>query len=126
MKKNLRLIKSLIDENFSTTKKRRFTVYIFTIYIYILIYLHHLGHEDDDYRLMITSDSVSHSGSVELNTPGLYPSTCVEITLDGLAVTAVLQANHINDYEGGSGTSTSFDYAPQVYMYNHPLTTPGL
>ncbi len=56
-----------------------------------------------------------YSGSLELNSPGLYHSTCVEIALDGIAVTSVLQANHINDYEGGSGTSTSFDYAPQVH-----------
>lgn len=74
------------------------------------------GHEEDDHRLMITGETASQSGSLELNTPGLYPSTCVEIALDGLAVTAVLQANHVNDYEGGSGTSISFDYAPQVHL----------
>ena len=66
---------------------------------------------------MIIGETGAHSGSLELNTPGLYPSTCVEITLDGLAVNAVLQSSHINDYEGGSGTSTSFDYAPQVQLY---------
>ena len=52
--------------------------------------------------------------SLELNNPGLYPSTCIELSLDGLAVTTVLQATHINDYEGASGSSISFDYVPQV------------
>ena len=52
--------------------------------------------------------------SLELNCPEMYPSTCVELLLDGLAVTAVLKASHINDYEGATGTSVSFDYTPQV------------
>lgn len=83
----------------------------------IFKYLRIIGYEDDDYRLMIMSESDSSQfGSLELNTSGLYPSTCIEIMLDGLAVTAVLQASHINDYEGGSGTSTSFDYVPQVHV----------
>ena len=72
-----------------------------------------IGHEDDDYRLMMNGESIH---SIELNSPGLYPSTCVQLTLDGLAVTAVLQANHVNDFEGGSGSSISFDYTPQVYL----------
>lgn len=70
-----------------------------------------IGHEHDDYRLMIENSS---GRSLELNNPGLYSSTCVELTLDGLAVTTVLQATHINDYEGASGSSISFDYVPQV------------
>ena len=70
-----------------------------------------IGHETDDYRLMMESDD---GRSLELNNPGLYPSTCIELSIDGLAVTAVLQAGHINDYEGASSTSISFDYAPQV------------
>lgn len=70
-----------------------------------------IGHEHDDFRLMMDTNN---GRSLELNNPGLYPSTCVELTLDGLAVTTVLQATHINDYEGASGSSISFDYAPQV------------
>ena len=70
-----------------------------------------VGHEHDDFRLMMDTNN---GRSLELNNPGLYPSTCVELTLDGLAVTTVLQATHINDYEGASGSGISFDYAPQV------------
>ena len=73
--------------------------------------LGYVGHESDDYRLMMETDD---GRSLELNNPGLYPSTCIELSIEGLAVTAVLQAGHINDYEGASSTSISFDYAPQV------------
>ena len=54
--------------------------------------------------------------SIELNSPGAYPTCCVELTLDGLSVNTVLQSQHINDYEGGSGTGISFDYVPQVLI----------
>lgn len=53
--------------------------------------------------------------SIELNSPGAYPTCCVELTLDGLTVNTVLQSQHINDYEGGSGSGISFDYVPQVF-----------
>ena len=72
-----------------------------------------VGHEDDDHRMMMGDQDVS-GHSLELNNPGLYPFTCVELMVDGLAVTAVLKAHHINDYEGAAGTSVSFDYTPQV------------
>ena len=69
------------------------------------------GHEEDDYRMLTSTEE---GGSLELNNPGLYSTVCVELMVDMLAVNAVLQASHINDYEGASGTSVSFDYAPQV------------
>lgn len=75
-----------------------------------------LGHEEDDYRLMASNEEGS---GLELNNGGLYPSVCVELIVDGLAVTTVLQASHVNDYEGSSSTSISFDYAPQVSEYGH-------
>ncbi len=52
--------------------------------------------------------------SIELNTPGAYPTCCIQLSLDGLSVNTVLQSQHINDYEGASGSSISFDWAPQV------------
>lgn len=54
--------------------------------------------------------------SIEINNPGAYPTCCVQLSLDGLAVNAVLQSPHINDHEGASGTSTSFDWAPQASL----------
>lgn len=53
-------------------------------------------------------------GSIEMNTPGTYPTCCVQLCLDGLAVNTVLQSTHINDYEGVTGGAISFDCAPQV------------
>ena len=53
--------------------------------------------------------------SVEINAPGAYPTCCVQLSLHGLAVNTVLQSHHINDHEGASGSSISFDWAPQVW-----------
>ena len=69
------------------------------------------GREDDDHRLITDAEE---GRSLEINNPGAYPTCCVELSLDGLAVNTVLQSSHINDYEGASGTSISFDWAPQV------------
>ena len=69
------------------------------------------GREDDDHRLITDAEE---GRSLEINNPGAYPTCCIELSLDGLAVNTVLQSAHINDYEGASGTSISFDWAPQV------------
>ena len=74
----------------------------------------YIGREDDDHRLITDAEE---GRSLEINNPGAYPTCCVELSLDGLAVNTVLQSSHINDYEGASGTSISFDWAPQVHMY---------
>jgi DNA polymerase epsilon subunit 1 len=71
------------------------------------------GREDDDYRLITDTEE---GRSVELNSPGAYPTCCVELSLDGLSVNTVLQSQHINDYEGGSGSSISFDCTPQASL----------
>ena len=52
--------------------------------------------------------------SIEINNLGAYPTCCIELSLDNLAVNTVLQSLHINDYEGGSASSVSFDWVPQV------------
>lgn len=57
---------------------------------------------------------VEEGRSVELNAPGAYPACCIQLSLDGLSVNTVLQSVHINDYEGASGSSISFDCTPQV------------
>lgn len=54
--------------------------------------------------------------SIEINNPGAYPTCCVQLSLDGLAVSTVLQSQHINDHEGSSGASISFDWAPQASL----------
>ena len=47
------------------------------------------GREDDDYRLITDTEE---RRSVELNVPGVYPTVCMELSLDGLAVNTVLQS----------------------------------
>ena len=79
----------------------------------------HTGREDDDYRLITDTEE---GRSIELNSPGAYPTCCVELTLDGLSINTVLQSQHINDYEGGSGTGISFDCTPQVHSQNCMLS----
>ena len=54
--------------------------------------------------------------SIEINNPGAYPTCCIQLSLDGLAVNTVLQSQHINDHEGASGSSISFDWAPQASL----------
>lgn len=54
--------------------------------------------------------------SIQLNCPGAYPTCCVQLSLERLAVNTILQSHHINDYEGAAGTSTSFDWAPQASL----------
>ena len=79
------------------------------------------GQEGDDQRLCMDSEE---GRSIEINNPGAYPTCCIELSLDNLAVNTVLQSLHINDYEGGSASSVSFDWAPQVlkrYDLGHAL-----
>ena len=76
------------------------------IYLYLCT-----GREDDDHRLITDAEE---GRSLEINNSGAYPTCCIELSLDGLAVNTVLQSSHINDYEGACGSSISFDWAPQV------------
>ena len=69
------------------------------------------GREDDDHRLMTDAEE---GRSIEINNSGAYPTCCIQLSLDGLAVNTVLQSQNINDYEGASGSSISFDCIPQV------------
>ena len=55
------------------------------------------GRQDDDFRLMT---DVEEGRSVECNHPGSYPTICIEIQLDGLAVNTILQSSKINEFEG--------------------------
>ncbi|EDO36342.1 predicted protein, partial [Nematostella vectensis] len=71
------------------------------------------GKEDDDNRLGLMTDEVE---SVEFNSSGCYPTVCVELSIDGLAVNTILQSAHINDFEGGAGTGISFDNLPQASL----------
>ena len=77
----------------------------------VLFLLHIKGQEDDDLRLMTDAEE---GRSIEINNLGAYPTCCIQLSLDGLAVNTVLQSQHINDYEGASGSSISFDCVPQV------------
>lgn len=66
--------------------------------------------------------------SIEINNPGAYPTCCIELSIDNLAVNTVLQSLHINDYEGAATNTVSFDWAPQVqylvcmYVYVVPYS----
>lgn len=42
----------------------------------------------------------SESSSVVVNNSNCYTSYCVELELDGLAVTTILQSHHVQDIEG--------------------------
>lgn len=68
------------------------------------------GREADDSRLLAEfEDSIT----VVQNQPGYYSTVCVELAIDSLAVSALLQANKVQDSEGASSAVT-FDVIPQV------------
>lgn len=70
------------------------------------------GREADDNRLLAEfEDSIS----VVQNKSGFYPQVCVELAIDSLAVSALLQAAKIQDMEGASSAIT-FDVMPQASL----------
>nr|XP_053633938.1 DNA polymerase epsilon catalytic subunit A-like [Cherax quadricarinatus] len=71
------------------------------------------GHEHDDNRLVAELEETASTAQV--NNSGCYSAVCVELDLDALAVTTLLQAHHINEMEGTS-SSVAFDAAPQASL----------
>ncbi|CAN8193292.1 unnamed protein product [Coccothraustes coccothraustes] len=71
------------------------------------------GKEVDDNRLVMEFDE---RASVEINNPGCYSTVCLELDIQSLAVNTVLQSHHVNDMEGGSSMSISFDVIQQASL----------
>lgn len=68
------------------------------------------GREADDSRLLAEfEDNIT----VVQNKSGYYEDVCVELAIDSLAVSALLQASKVQEMEGASAAIT-FDVAPQV------------
>ncbi|XP_038229567.1 DNA polymerase epsilon catalytic subunit A isoform X3 [Dermochelys coriacea] len=71
------------------------------------------GKEADDSRLVMEFDD---RASVEINNPGCYSTVCLELDIQSLAVNTILQSHHINDMEGASSMSISFDVIQQASL----------
>ncbi|KYO36959.1 DNA polymerase epsilon catalytic subunit A [Alligator mississippiensis] len=71
------------------------------------------GKEADDNRLVMEFDD---RASVEINNPGCYSTVCLELDIQSLAVNTILQSHHINDMEGASSVSISFDVIQQASL----------
>ncbi|XP_065073055.1 DNA polymerase epsilon catalytic subunit 1 [Ochlerotatus camptorhynchus] len=70
------------------------------------------GREADDSRLLAEfEDNIS----IVQNRPGFYHSVCVELTIESLAVSALLQASKVQEMEGASSAIT-FDVIPQASL----------
>uniref|UniRef100_A0A182JCC0 DNA polymerase epsilon catalytic subunit n=1 Tax=Anopheles atroparvus TaxID=41427 RepID=A0A182JCC0_ANOAO len=70
------------------------------------------GREADDSRLLAEfEDNIS----IVQNRPGLYRSVCVELNVESLAVSALLQASRVQELEGTSSAIT-FDVIPQASL----------
>lgn len=70
------------------------------------------GREADDSRLLAEfEDNIT----VVQNKPGYYDDVCVELAIDSLAISALLQTNKIQELEGASSAIT-FDAMPQVNL----------
>lgn len=70
------------------------------------------GREVDDNRLL---SEFEESITVVQNNRGFYEHVCVELAIDSLAVTALLQASKIQEIEGASSAIT-FDVVPQASL----------
>lgn len=70
------------------------------------------GREADDNRLL---SEFEENISVVQNHSAFYEDVCVELAIDSLAVSALLQASKIQDVEGGSAAIT-FDVMPQASL----------
>ncbi|XP_037818567.1 DNA polymerase epsilon catalytic subunit 1 [Lucilia sericata] len=79
------------------------------------------GREADDSRLLAEfEDSIT----VVQNQSGFYPDVCVELALDSLAVSALLQSTKIQELEGASSAIT-FDVIPQASLEEMIGTVPA-
>ncbi|XP_067618241.1 DNA polymerase epsilon catalytic subunit 1 [Eurosta solidaginis] len=79
------------------------------------------GREADDSRLLAEFEE---SISVVQNRPGLFNDVCVELALDSLAVSSLLQSNRIQEMEGASSAVT-FDVIPQASLEEMIGTVPA-
>ncbi|EDW38877.1 GL13784 [Drosophila persimilis] len=79
------------------------------------------GREADDSRLLAEFEE---NISVVQNKAGFYPDVCVELALDSLAVSALLQSNKIQEMEGASSAIT-FDVMPQASLEEMIGTVPA-
>lgn len=70
------------------------------------------GREADDNRLL---SEFEENITVVQNNKGFYENVCVELAVDSLAVTALLQASKIQEIEGASSAIT-FDVVPQASL----------
>ncbi|XP_068086023.1 DNA polymerase epsilon catalytic subunit 1 [Anabrus simplex] len=70
------------------------------------------GREADDNRLLTEFEE---SSSIITNNPGCYSTFCVELDIDGLAITTLLQSHHVQDVEGTS-SGVAFDTIPQASL----------
>lgn len=69
------------------------------------------GHEDDDNRLLSEfEDSYMQTAQ---NKAGFYPTMCVTLSIEGLAVSALLQMNKIRELDGNASV-VAFDVMPQA------------
>ncbi|XP_023169776.2 DNA polymerase epsilon catalytic subunit A [Drosophila hydei] len=79
------------------------------------------GREADDSRLLAEFEE---NITVVQNRAGFYPDVCVELALDSLAVSALLQSNRIQEMEGASSAIT-FDVMPQASLEEMIGTVPA-
>ncbi|KAI9558619.1 hypothetical protein GHT06_015407 [Daphnia sinensis] len=79
------------------------------------------GKEADDNRLVTEIEDATTT--LVVNNPGVYSNVCIEMDVDALAVTTLLQSHHVLDVEGTS-SSTAFD-VPQTSLKDMLNDTSG-
>lgn len=71
------------------------------------------GSETDDNTLL---GEFEDSGIVQQCKEGFYPNFCVELTIDSLAVSALLQSHRIQEIEGASSAITFDTFQQQAFL----------
>ena len=79
------------------------------------------GSETDDNTLL---SEFEDNKTVQQCKSGSYPNVCVELTIDSLAVSALLQSHRIQEMEGANAAIT-FDTIPQASL-DDMITNPNL
>lgn len=80
------------------------------------------GHEDDDNRLLSEFDD-SYLQTAQ-NKAGFYPNLCVVLSVEGLAVSALLQMNKIRELDGNASV-VAFDVMPQAASLDTIINSTG-
>ena len=70
------------------------------------------GKQFDDFRLIQNCSETNSTCLIQVNSSGFYHNICLDMDINSLSISAVLQLNKINEFDGAS--CANFSTAPQL------------